>query len=171
MEEKIYVIKKRLKESRDRKKSYADAKRLEGNYEAGDMVFVRVRPNKSPFKFGKAAKLAPRFVGPFKIIERIGSVAYRLELPPHLGKMHDVFHISVLRHYISDPTHVLKMDDLQLSEDGAVRAEPQCILDQRTRKLRIRTMDQVKVQWDQYSVESATWEDVDTMCREFPYLF
>lgn len=134
-------------------------------------MFVRVRPNKSPFKFGKAAKLAPRFIGPFKIIERIGSVAYKLELPPHLGKMHDVFHISVLRHYLSDPTHILKMDDLQLSEDGAVRAEPQCILDRRTQQLRRQTIDQVKIQWDQYSPESATWEDVDTMRREFPYLF
>jgi len=82
--------------------------------------------------FGKAVKLALRFIIPFKILERIGLVAYRIELPPHLGKIHDVFHIFVLRHYIFDPTHVLKLDDLQLSEDGAVRVEPQCILDYRT---------------------------------------
>lgn len=112
MEEKMYSIKQRIKEARDRKKSYADAKQLDRSYEADENVLVPVWPNKSPFKFGKAAKLAPRFVGPFKIIERIGLVAYKLELPPHLGKMHDVFHISVLRNYLSDPTHILKMDDL-----------------------------------------------------------
>ena len=85
--------------------------------------------------------------------------------------MHDVFHIFVLKHYISDPTHVLKMDDLQLSEDGAVRVEPQCILDRRTRQLRRHTVDHVKIQWDQYSAELSTWEEADTMRHEFPYLF
>ena len=85
--------------------------------------------------------------------------------------MHDVFHIFVLRHYLSDPTHILKMDDLQLSEDGAIKAEPQCILDHRTQQLCRQTMDQVKIQWDQYSAESATWEDADIMRQEFPYLF
>ena len=88
---------------------------------------------KSPFKFGKGAKLAPRFVGPFRILERIGPVSYTLELPSHLGKMHNVFHILVLRHYILDPSHILKLDKLQLSKEGVIQVEPYCILDHITR--------------------------------------
>ena len=74
----------------------------------GDRVFLRVRPQKSSIRFGKGEKLSPRFVGPFEILERKGSMAYRLALPPSLAHMHDVFHVSVLCHYISDPSHVIE---------------------------------------------------------------
>jgi hypothetical protein len=73
---------------------------------------LRVKPNKSSIKFGKGDKFSPRFMGPFEIVERKGPVAYRLALPDSLRHMHDVFHISVLRHYISDPTHVIDMISL-----------------------------------------------------------
>ena len=126
---------------------------------------------KSPFKFGKGGTLAPRFVGPFRILERIGPVSYIAKLPSHLGKMHNVFHILVLRHYMPGPSHILKLDKLQLSKEGVIQVEPYCILDHRTRQLHRRIMDQVKVQWDQYSPQLDTWEDVNTMRREFPYLF
>ena len=73
---------------------------------------MRVKPHKSSIKFGKGDKISPRFVGPFKIMERKGHVAYELALPNSLRCMHDVFHVSVLRHYISDPTHVIDMSSL-----------------------------------------------------------
>jgi hypothetical protein len=110
-------------------------------------------------------------VGPFEIVERKGPVAYRLALPDSLRRMHDVFHVSVLRHYISDPTHVIDLSSLQVSDEGALMAEPVRILDHRVRQLRRRTIDQVKVQWDSYSPHSATWEDADDMRQQFPFLF
>ena len=105
MEAQVVQIRKRLKEAQDRQKSYADAHRTDRSYEVGDRVFIRIRPNKSTIRFGKGTKLSPRFIGPFEILERIGPVAYHLALPPHLYRTHNVFHVSVLRHYIDDESH------------------------------------------------------------------
>ena len=85
--------------------------------------------------------------------------------------MHDVFHVSILRHYVSDPTHVIDMSSLQVSDEGALMVEPVCILDQRIRQLRRWMIDQVKVQWDSYSPHSVTWEDAYDMRQQFPFLF
>jgi hypothetical protein len=171
MEEKMQTIRQRIKEAQDRQKSYANAHRVDRSYEVGDRVFLWVKPHKSSIKFGKGTKLSPRFMGPFEIVERKGPVAYRLALPDSLRRMHDVFHVSVLRHYISDPTHVIDMSSLQVSNEGALMAEPVHILDHRVRQLRRRTVDQVKVQWDSYSLHSATWEDAYDMRQQFPFLF
>jgi hypothetical protein len=122
-----------------------------------------VKSHKSSIKFGKVAKLSPRFMGPFEIMERKGPMAYRLALPDSLRCMHDVFHVSVLRHYISDPTHVIDMSSLQVSDEGELMAEPICILDHRIRQLLRRTVDQVKVQWDNYSPHSTIWEEAYDM--------
>jgi hypothetical protein len=89
--------------------------RVDRSYEVGDQVFLWVKPHKSSIKFGKGDKLSPRFVGPFEVVERKGLVAYRLALPDSLRRMHDVFHVSILRHYISDPTHVIDISSLQVS--------------------------------------------------------
>jgi hypothetical protein len=105
------------------------------SYEVGDRVFLWVKLHKSLIKFGKGSKLSPRFVGPFKIVERKGPMAYRLALPDSLRRMHDVFHVSVLRHYISDPTHVIDMSSLEVSDEGVLTAEPFYILDHRARQL------------------------------------
>jgi hypothetical protein len=115
MEEQIKTIRQRIKEAQDRQKSYADAHRVECSYEVGDRVLLWVKPHKSSINFGKGAKISPRFVGPFEIVERKGPVAYRLALTDSFRCMHDVFHVSVLRHYISDPTHVIDMISLQVS--------------------------------------------------------
>jgi hypothetical protein len=171
MEEQMQTIRQRIKEAQDRQKSYADAHRVDRSYEVGDRVFLWVKPHKSSIKFGKGDKLSPRFVGPFEIVERKGPVAYRLALPDSLRRMHDVFHVSVLRHYISDPTHMIDMSSLQVSDEGALTAEPVRILDHRVRQLRRRMVDQVKVQWDNYSPHSVTWEDAYDMRRQFPFLF
>jgi hypothetical protein len=171
MEEKMKTIRQRIKEAQDRQKSYADAHRVDRSYEVDDRVFLWVKLHKSSIKFGKGAKLSPRFMGPFKIVERKGPMAYRLALPDSLRRMHDVFHVSVLRHYISDPTHVIDMSSLQVSDEGALMAEPVRILDHRVRQLRRRTVDQVKVQWDNYSPHSVTWEDAYDMRQQFPSLF
>jgi hypothetical protein len=94
-----------------------------------------VKPHKSSIKFGKGAKLSPRFVGPFKVVEKKRPVAYRIALPDYLRCMHDVFHVSVLRHYVSDPTHVIDMSSLQVSDEGALMVNPIHILYHRIRRL------------------------------------
>jgi hypothetical protein len=130
------TIRQRIKEAQDRQKSYADARHVDHSYEVCDRVFLWVKPHKSSIKFGKGAKHSPRFMGPFKIVERKGPLAYRLALPDSLRHMHDVFHVSVLRHYISDPTHVIDISSLQVSDEGALMAEPVRILDHHVRQLR-----------------------------------
>ena len=92
-------------------------------------------------------------------------MAYQLALPDSLRHMHDVFHVYVLRHYISDPTHVIDMSSLQVSDEGVLTAEPIRIMDHRIRQLRRRMVDQIKIQWDNYSSQSATWEDAYDMCQ------
>jgi hypothetical protein len=95
---------------------------------------LRVKPHKSSIKFRKGDNLSPRFMGPFEIMEIKGHVAYKLALPDSLRRMHDVFHVSVLRHYISDPTHVIDMISFQVSNDGVLMTEPICILDHHVRQ-------------------------------------
>jgi hypothetical protein len=115
--------------------------------------------------------LSPQFIGPFRIQEKIGPAAYRLVLPPHLHKTHNVFHVSVLRHYVADESHKLNWKELQVSDTGNLMVESLHILDHRVRHLRNHLVDQVKVQWDKYSPGYATWEDVGTLRRDYPSLF
>ncbi|KAA3461164.1 Retrotransposable element Tf2 [Gossypium australe] len=106
-EEKVKVICDSLKSTSDRQKSYADLKRKEIEFQVGDKVFLKVSPWKKVLRFGKKGKLSPRFIGPYEIIERIGPLAYRLTLPAELGRIHNVFHVSMLQRYLSDPSHVI----------------------------------------------------------------
>ena len=171
MELQVTQIRQRIREAQDRQKKYADAKRADREYMVGDRVFLRVRPHKSPIRYGKGSKLAPRFVGPFEILERIGPVAYRLALPPSLSRIHDVFHVSVLRKYIYDESHLIDWDALQVESDGQIALEPIRILARRTLSLRGRELDQVRVQWDCYDEVTASWEDAAQMRAQYPYLF
>ena len=170
MEQQVVRIREHLTMARDRQKKYADAHRIDKQFAVGDKVFLRVQPRKSLIRYGKGSKLAPRFVGAFKILERIGPVAYRLALPPSLARIHDVFHVSVLRQYIPDIVHVLDWNALQV-EDGQLALEPVRILEQRELTLRGRTIEQVRVQWDPTDDSSATWEDATKLSELYPYLF
>ena len=100
--------------TQDRQKKYVDAHRLDCHFSVGDRVLLRVRPWKSPIHYGKGSKLVPHFVRPFEILERIGPIAYQLALPPSLLHIYDVFHVSILRQYILDVTHVLDWGALQV---------------------------------------------------------
>jgi hypothetical protein len=112
MEEQMQMIRHMIKEAQDRHKSFVDVHRVDRNYEFGDHIFLQVKPHKRSIKFGKGAKVSPRFVGPFKFVEKKGPVAYQLALPDSLRHMQDVFHVSILQHYVSDPTHVIDMSSL-----------------------------------------------------------
>jgi hypothetical protein len=145
MEDQMQTIRQMIKEAQDQQKSYVDAHRVDCSYEVGYRVFLRVKPHKSSIKFGKGTKLSPRFIGPFKIVEKKGPVTYRLALPDSLRRVHDGFYVYVLRHYISNPTHVIDMSSLQVSYEGVLTAEPIRILDHSIRQPWRRTVDQVKV--------------------------
>ncbi|CAN6697774.1 unnamed protein product [Malus baccata var. baccata] len=116
-------------------------------------------------------KLSPRYIGPYEITERVGEVAYRLELPPELSKVHNVFHVSMLRHYVSDPSHVIPPQPLEINPDLTYDEEPVTILDWKDKVLRNKTMSLVKVLWRNHSVEEATWETKDRMREMYPRLF
>ena len=119
-------------------------------------------------RFGKKGKLSPRFIGPYEITERIGPVAYRLALPTQLSGIHDVFHVSMLRRYRSDPTHVLQEIPVEIAEDMTYVEEPRAILDRKERVLRNKRIPLVKVQWSRHSPQEATWEREEDMRAKFP---
>ncbi|KAD2393865.1 hypothetical protein E3N88_40842 [Mikania micrantha] len=127
--DKIALIQERIKAARDRQKSYADNRRRPLEFQIGDLVMLKVSPWKGIFRFGKRGKLSPRFVGPFKILERIGSVAYRLELPPELGNVHDVFHVSNLKKCLADETLIVPLKEIQIDEKLQFREEPVEVMD------------------------------------------
>ncbi|CAM8929358.1 unnamed protein product [Rhodiola kirilowii] len=114
--DKVRLIKDKLLTAQSRQNSYADPKRRELEFQVGDHVFLRVSLMKGVMRFGKKGKLSPRYIGPFEILERVGNVAYRLALPPTLSSMHPVFHILMLRKYISDPSHVLEYERVQMDD-------------------------------------------------------
>uniref|UniRef100_A0A2N9H3S5 Integrase catalytic domain-containing protein n=1 Tax=Fagus sylvatica TaxID=28930 RepID=A0A2N9H3S5_FAGSY len=169
--EKIELIRERLRVAQSRQKSYADTRRRDLEFEIGDMVFVRVAPMKGVMRFGKKGKLSPRYVGPFEILERVGPVAYKLALPSALSGIHNVFHISMLRRYVSDPSHILSYEPLQVQEDLSYEEMPMEILDRKDQVLRNKTIRLVKVLWRNHSMGEASWEREDEMQSKYPYLF
>ncbi|KAL0387779.1 UNVERIFIED_CONTAM: Transposon Tf2-11 polyprotein [Sesamum radiatum] len=169
--EKIQIVKKCLKAAQDRQKSYVDKHHREMEYEVGDKVFLKVSPWKGILRFGKQGKLSPRYIGPYEIIERIGPLAYRLALPVELSQIHDVFHVSMLRRYRSDPSHVIHEPEVEISEQLTYMEEPAEILDRSVRKLRNKEIPMVKVRWTHHSPREATWEVEEHMREKYPYLF
>ncbi|KAL5538397.1 hypothetical protein UlMin_045742 [Ulmus minor] len=101
-----------METAQSRQKSYADKRRRPLEFQVGDSVFLKVAPMKGVMRFGKKGKLSLRFIGPFEILERIGKVAYKLALPPELSSVHNVFHVSMLKKYVSDSSHVLEHEPI-----------------------------------------------------------
>ncbi|CAN6707754.1 unnamed protein product [Malus baccata var. baccata] len=167
----VQVIKYNLKAAQDRQKSLADRHATDRVYDVGNLVFLKLSPWRGVVRFGKKGKLSPRYIGPYEITERIGEVAYRLELPPKLSKVHNVFHVSMLRHYVSDPSHVIPPQPLEINPDLTYDDEPVTILDWKDKVLRNKTVSLVKVLWRNHSVEEATWEIEDRMREMYPMLF
>ena len=122
-------------------------------------------------RFGKRGKLSPRFIGPFEILERIGTIAYRLALPPSMSGVHEVFHVSILWRYTPDPAHVADWGEIEVDTDGTFEEEPVCIIDNRDQVLLRKTVRLVRVLWQHRGVEESTWEREDTMRATYPFLF
>ena len=135
-----------------------DNRRRKLEFEVGDNVFFKVSLTKGVMRFGILGKLNPRFVGPFEILEKLKDVACRLTLPPALSELHNVFHMLMLRKYISDPNHMIEVALLQLREDLSYDEKPMKIVDYKEQVLRRRIILYVKVQWQNHSEKEATWE-------------
>ncbi|CAM8972006.1 unnamed protein product [Rhodiola kirilowii] len=133
--DKVRLIKDKLLAAQSRQKSYADPKRRELEFQVGDHVFLRVSLMKGVMRFSKKGKLSPRYIGPFEILERVGNVAYRLALPPTISRVHPVFHISMLRKYISDPSHVLEYERLQINDTLSYEEQLMAIIDRQVKRL------------------------------------
>ena len=125
-------------------------------FEVRDHVFLKVMPKRGVVRFSKRRKLSPRFIEPFEVLERIGTIAYRLALPPSMIGVHEVFHVSMLRKYTSDPAHVVDWGQIEVDTDGTFEEGPVCIVDSRDQVLRRKTVRLVRVLWRQYGVKEST---------------
>ena len=136
----------------------------------GDHVFLKVSPVKSVVRFGVKGKLNPRYIGPYEVLERIGPVAYRLALPPSLAGVHDVFHVSQLRKCLSNADAVIDTRQPEVRPNLTIQQQPVKILDRKEKVLRNKTLQVVKVLWDEQTGE-ATWELEDSLRQKHPELF
>ncbi|WVZ98000.1 LOW QUALITY PROTEIN: hypothetical protein U9M48_043493, partial [Paspalum notatum var. saurae] len=137
-EEQVKFIHDNLKRAQS---SYSEKRRRPLAFEKDDHVYLRVSPMKGVHRFGVKGKLAPRYVGPFKIREQCGPVAYRLELPPHLAVVHDMFHVSQLKKCLRVPEEVIDMSQIQIEPDLTYEEHPIKILDQKQRATRRRAIN------------------------------
>ncbi|XP_012448912.1 uncharacterized protein LOC105772134 [Gossypium raimondii] len=128
-EDKVRLIWDHLKAATDRQKSYANLKRRDIEYYVGDFLFLKVSPWKKVLKFGRKGKLSLRFIRPYQILKRVRLVAYQLELPPELDRIYDVFQVSMLRWYWSDPSHVVSVEEIEVRSGLTFEEKPVQIID------------------------------------------
>ena len=169
--EKVSFIRQCLLTAQSRQKRYAGVRRRPLEFEIGDHVFLKVIPKKGVVRFGKRGKLSPRFIGPFEMLERIGTVACQLALPPSMSGVHEAFHVSMLQRYTQDPAHVVDWGQVEIDTDGTFEEGPVCTVCSRDQVLRRKTVRLVRVLWRHCGVEESTWEREDTMRATYPFLF
>ena len=169
--EKVSLIRQRLLTAQGWQKSYSDVRRRPLEFEVGNHVFLKVMPKRGVVRFGKRGKLSPRFIGPFEILERVGTVAYLLALPPSMSGVREVFHVFMLRKYTPDPTDVVDWGEIEVDTDGTFEEGPMCIMNNREQVFRRKTVRLVRVLWQHRGVEESTWEREDTMRATYPFLF
>ncbi|GJV84173.1 putative reverse transcriptase domain-containing protein [Tanacetum coccineum] len=169
--EKIIQVKQRMQAARDRQKSYADLKRKPMEFEVGDKVMLKVSPWKGVVRFGKRGKLNPRFVGPFKVIKRVGDVAYKLELPEELSRVHNTFHVSNLKKCHADEPLAVPLDGLHFDDKLQFVEEPIEITDREVKRLKRSRIPLVKVRWNSKRGPEFTWEREDQFRKKYPHLF
>ncbi|KAH0723069.1 hypothetical protein KY289_006113 [Solanum tuberosum] len=169
--EKVKVIQERLKMAQSRQKSYTDVRRRALEFEVDDWVYLKVSPMKGVMRFGKKGKLSPRYIGPYRIAKRIDKVAYELELPQELSTVHSVFHVSMLKKCMGDPSLIILMKYIGIKGSLSYKDIPVQILDHQVRKLRTKEVASVKVLWRNQFVEEATWKAEEDMKKRYPHLF
>ena len=167
LQQQTNLTKFKIKAAQDRQKAYADSHRSEREFEEGDMVFLSVRPKRSSLSsLGKFKKLSARYCGPYVITKRINEQAYELLLPPHI-KVHNVFHVSLLKKYEPNDRHILGDEQPLVSKDGTLDISPESILQNRERILRNRTQREYLIKWTGYPEEDASWEREDSLTNTY----
>ncbi|GJU45183.1 putative reverse transcriptase domain-containing protein [Tanacetum coccineum] len=169
--EKIVQIKNRLLTAHSRQKSYADRITKPLEFKVGDMVLLKVSPWKGVICFGKRGKLSPRYIGPLKILARVGPVAYTLELPEELQGIHSTFHVSNLKKCLVDKNLIIPLDEIQLDDKLHFIEEPVEIVDREVKRLKQSQIPIIKVRWNSRRGPKFTWEHEDQFRDKYPHLF
>nr|GEY76862.1 putative reverse transcriptase domain-containing protein [Tanacetum cinerariifolium] len=156
---------------RDRQKSYADLKCKPMEFQVSNKVMLKVSPWKGVVRFGKRGKLNPRYVGPFKVLEKIGKVAYKLKLPKERSRVHNTFHVSNLKKYHADEPLAVSLDGLHLYDKLHYVNEPVEIVDHEVKRLKQSRIPLVKFRWNSKQGPEFTWEREDQFRKKYPHLF
>ncbi|GKA65685.1 putative reverse transcriptase domain-containing protein [Tanacetum coccineum] len=164
-------IKQRIQAAQDRQKSYVDLKRKPMEFEVGDRVMLKVSPWKGVVRFGKRGKLNPRYVGPFKVLAKVGKVAYRLELPQELSRVHHTFHVSNLKKCYADEPLVMPLEGIHVDDKLQFVEEPVEIMEREIKRLKRSQIPLVKVRWNSRRGPEFTWEREDSFKQKYPQLF
>ena len=143
--EKLKIIRERMLAAQDRQKSYADKKRRPVTFEVGDSVLLKVSPRKGIIRFRKRGMLSSRFIGSFKVLQRVGNQAYKLELPEELNGIHNTFHVCYLRKFTGEVPDIIPIFELRIDENKRLVEEPETIVDRKTKKLRRKMVELVLV--------------------------
>src|SRR4051812_9166079 len=167
-EDQVCIVRDQLKATQSRQKSYYDRPHRQESYNVAEKAYLRVTPLKGTQRFGIKGKLAPRYIGPFRILAKRVQVAYQFELPPHLSRVHDVFHVSQLTRCFKDPLREVDHETLDLQDDLSYQEYPVRILDSAARVTRRKKIRFLKVQWSHHSEKEATWEREDRLSVEYP---
>ncbi|GKB08719.1 putative reverse transcriptase domain-containing protein [Tanacetum coccineum] len=157
--------------ARDRQKSYADVRRKPLEFQVGDRVMLKVSPWKGVVCFRKRGKLNPRYIGPFKVLAKVGTVAYRLELPQQLSRVHSTFHVSNLKKCLSDEPLPVPLDEIHIDDKLHFVEEPVGILEREIKKLRRSRIPIIKVRCNSKRGPEFTWECEDQFREKYPHLF
>ncbi|GJR23058.1 putative reverse transcriptase domain-containing protein [Tanacetum coccineum] len=169
--EKIIQIKSRIQAARDRQKSYADVRHKPLEFQVGDKVMLKVSPWKGVIYFGKRGKLNPKYIGPFKVLAKVGTVAYRLELPQQLSRVHSTFYVSNLKKCLSDEPLAIPLDEIHIDDKLYFVEEPVEIMDREVKQLKQSLIPIVKVRWNSRRGPEFTWECEDQFRKKYPHLF
>ncbi|GJS43162.1 putative reverse transcriptase domain-containing protein [Tanacetum coccineum] len=169
--EKIVQIKTYLLTARSRQKSYAYRRTKPLEFEVGNMVLLKVSPWKGTVRFGKRIMLSPCYIGPFKILARVGLVAYTLELPEELKGIHSTFHVSNLKKCLAKGDIIVSMDEIQLDDKLHMIDEPVEVVDREVKRLKQSRIPIIKVRWNSQRGPEFTWEREDQIKKKYPHLF
>jgi hypothetical protein len=164
----VHRIKENLKVAKLHQESYANKRCRPLQFEVGDHVYLKVSLMKGVKRFGLKEKLSPHYIGPFPILEKCGKVAYKLELPPSLAGVHDIFHVSQLKKCLKAPVDVVLPEVAPLDSDLTYAEHPIKILDQKSRVTRRKMIKFYKIQWSNHTEEEATWESEDFLRSRHP---
>ncbi|XP_016667632.1 uncharacterized protein [Gossypium hirsutum] len=137
----------------------------------GDFIFLKISPWKKVLRFNRKGKLCLRFIGSCRILKRVGPVAYQLELSLELDRIHDMFHVLMLRRYRSDPSYIVTVEEIEVRPDLNFKKEPVQILDRDVKVLRKKSIPLMKVLWWNHGTKEAMWEPEDSMRQQYPYMF